>query len=192
MLGIKGTFIASVIILTMGIIAKVAFPDVQEIPVEYLSEMPKIERVRSIRGSYVPVDIPETKEVILVKATDEQSEKAYLTGEEIDLLAVVTMAEAEGENELGKRLVISTILNRVDHPHFPNTVSEVIWQKRQFSCMRDGRVEQCYVMDDIRELVEEELKSRTNTDVIFFRTRKFSSYGVPMFQEGNHYFSSYE
>lgn len=45
-----------------------------------------------------------------------------LTQEEIDLIALVTMGEAEGETELGKHLVIDTILNRIDHPSFPDTV----------------------------------------------------------------------
>lgn len=49
-----------------------------------------------------------------------------LTQEEIDLIALVTMGEAEGETELGKRLVIDTILNRIDHPSFPDTVKLVI------------------------------------------------------------------
>lgn len=51
------------------------------------------------------------------------------TREEIELLALCAMAEAEGECEQGQRLVIDSVLNRVDNPHFPDTISEVIWQK---------------------------------------------------------------
>jgi N-acetylmuramoyl-L-alanine amidase len=102
------------------------------------------------------------------------------------------MAEAEGECEEGKRLVIDTILNRVDSKHFPNTVSEVIYQKNQFSSMWNGRVEKCYVMDDIYQLVKEELINRTNYDTMFFTAGKYGKYGVPMFQVENHYFSSYD
>ena len=51
-----------------------------------------------------------------------------LSTEEIELIALVTMAEAEGEPEEGKRLVIDTILNRVDFGEFPSTVTEVIYQ----------------------------------------------------------------
>lgn len=115
-----------------------------------------------------------------------------LTEEEIDLIALVTMAEAEGESECGKRLVIDTILNRLDSEHFPNTISEVIYQPNQFSCMWNGRVDRCYVKDDIRQLVEEELLEIKNSKVIFFCAGGYIRYGTPLFKEGNHYFSSWK
>lgn len=124
---------------------------------------------------------------------EEIKEPEYsLTQEEIELIALVTMAEAEGEPEEGKRLVIDTILNRVDGKYWPNTVSEVIYQKNQFTSMWNGRVDRCYVREDIVELVKEELISRTDYDVVFFRTTRYSDYGVPKFQVGHHYFSSYD
>lgn len=110
---------------------------------------------------------------------------------DIELIALVTMAEAEGEPEEGKRLVIDTILNRVDSKHFPDTVEGVIYQPSQFTSMWNGRVDRCYVMDDICQLVREELVSRANNEVVFFTAGRYSAYGVPMFQVGNHYFSSY-
>lgn len=115
-----------------------------------------------------------------------------LTAQEINLIAQVTMAEAEGEPELGQRLVIDTILNRVDSPYFPDTVTDVVYQKNQFTCMWNGRFNSCYVKEELVDLVEEELLERTNSEVVFFRTRQYSVYGVPMFQVGHHYFSSYD
>lgn len=124
----------------------------------------------------------------LIKEADEVT----MSQEDIELIALVTMAEAEGECEEGKRLVIDTILNRVDHERFPNTVSDVIYQPHQFTSMHNGRVDRCYVKEDICQLVREELNSRTNTDTIFFHAGKYSNYGSPLIQVGNHYFSSYE
>ena len=57
--------------------------------------------------------------------------------------------------------------------------------------MSNGRINRCWVKDDIRDLVIEEVKSRTNNDVVFFRTQRYSDYGVPNIQVGHHYFSSY-
>lgn len=114
-----------------------------------------------------------------------------LSTEEIELIALVTMAEAEGEPEEGKRLVIDTILNRVDFGEFPSTVTEVIYQPEQFSSMWNGRIDDCYVMEEICQLVEEELKCRLNNEVMFFTAGGYGKFGVPMFQVGNHYFSSY-
>ena len=100
------------------------------------------------------------------------------------------MAEAEGECELGKRLVIDTILNRVESDRFPDTVTDVIYAKNQFSSMWNGRVDRCYVRDDICELVRQEAMSRTNEDVLFFTSIGYLSFSEPLFQVGNHYFST--
>lgn len=114
-----------------------------------------------------------------------------ISDDELELLALVTMAEAEDESELGKRLVIDTVLNRVDSSHFPNTITDVIYQKHQFTSMWNGRYKKTYVDDYVRNLVLEELKDRTNSDVIFFRMDRYSDYGTPLFKEDGHYFSAY-
>lgn len=111
---------------------------------------------------------------------------------DMELIALITMAEAEGESERGKRLVISTILNRLDSEYFPDSVEEVIYQPGQFSSVWNGRVDRCHVQPDIYQLVKEEVISRTDDEVIFFHADRYSNYGVPMFREGGHYFSSYE
>ncbi len=113
-----------------------------------------------------------------------------ISNDDIELIALVTMAEAEGECEEGKRLVIDTILNRVDSDSFPDTVYEVVYQPNQFSSMWNGRVDRCYIDDYICQLVTEELCNRKNYDVIFFTADRYGKYGAPMFQIGNHYFSS--
>ena len=96
------------------------------------------------------------------------------------------MAEAEGECEQGKRLVIDTILNRVDSEHFPDTV----YQPNQFTSVWNGRVKRCEVQNDICKLVTEEMTNRTNSEVLFFTANEYGKYGTPMFNVGNHYFSS--
>ena len=122
----------------------------------------------------------------------EPKRSESVSKEDIELLALLTMAEAEGEPEEGKRLVIDTVLNRADYGgEFPSTIRSVIYQRNQFTSMWNGRVDRCYVMDEIVQLVIEELDNRTNYDVIFFNAGHYSQYGVPMFQVGNHYFSSY-
>lgn len=112
------------------------------------------------------------------------------TDSEIELIALVTVAEAEGESELGKRLVIDTVLNRVESEGFPDTVEEVIYQPYQFSSMWDGRTDRCTVTDDIIKLVKEEIASKVSPDVLYFRTGYFHDFGTPLFAEGNHYFST--
>lgn len=135
--------------------------------------------------TYIP-EAPEQAE------EPEEYQETAISEEDIALLALLTMAEAEGEPEEGKRLVIDTVLNRVDSPYFPDTINEVIYQPNQFTSMWNGRADRCEVREDICQLVCEELESRTDTEVIFFTSVGYSAYGVPMFQLGGHYFSSYE
>lgn len=138
----------------------------------------------------VAIDISEPEEPIEYSIPTQVTPD--ISDDEIDLIALVTMAEAEGESELGKRLVIDTILNRMNSElsYFPDTITEVIYQPRQFSSMWNGRVDRCYVDADIRELVKEELECRVNEDVLYFHADRYGNYGTPMFSEGNHYFSS--
>lgn len=143
------------------------------------------------RAFFVPSeaeDVPPspTVEPLVLKTESKVSDA------DIELLALLTMAEAEGECEEGQRLVIDTVLNRVDSPHFPDNIYDVVYQKNQYSGIQPPRVDRCWVKDELVQLVREELENRTDYDVIFFRTERYSNYGVPMFQVEHHYFSSYD
>lgn len=56
-----------------------------------------------------------------------------------DLLARIISAEARGEDYLGQVAVGAVILNRTEHPSFPDTLPGVIYQKGAFSCLDDGQ-----------------------------------------------------
>lgn len=175
--------------------------EVEAVPIVRSVDVPEIPEEQDTPVQVYQQVVPEIKSMMV---TDESVETEIdmdvvieenvvsLTDEEIDLIALVTMAEAEGESELGKRLVIDTILNRVDSEirYFPDNVHDVIYQKNAFTSMWNGRVNRCSVKEEIRQLVVEELESRTNSEVMYFCAGKYSKYGTPMFQEGNHYFSS--
>ncbi|MBR4549994.1 MAG: spore cortex-lytic enzyme [Oscillospiraceae bacterium] len=55
------------------------------------------------------------------------------------LLARLISAEARGEPYIGQVAVGAVVLNRVEHPSFPNTISGVIYQPGAFSCLDDGQ-----------------------------------------------------
>lgn len=59
---------------------------------------------------------------------------------DIDLLARIISAEARGEPYTGQVAVGAVILNRIEHPSFPNTLSGVIYEPGAFSCLNDGQV----------------------------------------------------
>lgn len=56
-----------------------------------------------------------------------------------DLLARIISAESRGEPYSGQIAVGAVILNRIEHPSFPDTLSGVIYQKGAFSCLNDGQ-----------------------------------------------------
>lgn len=120
--------------------------------------------------------------------TEILSEEQQVTDEEIWLIAWITMGEAEGECEEGKRLVIDTILNRVDHSSFPDTIYDVIYQPSQFSCVWNGRLDQTTVTEEVCQLVREELVNRCNYEVLYFAAGGYRKWGERLFQVGNHYF----
>ena len=171
-------------------------PTNNNIPVENIKEDYTVEEVIDITEVDVeelPVQQPVESEIIEVVEPEVPivSTTLPLSDSEIDLITLVTMAEAEGESEEGKRLVIDVILNRYDSPRFPNTIEGVIYAKNAFECMWNGRIDRCYIRDDIRQLVIEELQSRTNSNIHYFRTNHYHGFGTPVVQVGNHYFSTY-
>ena len=70
-----------------------------------------------------------------------QSAAGSGSGDE-ELLARLISAEARGEPYSGQVAVGAVVLNRVDHPSFPNSISAVIYQSGAFSCLYDGQFDQ--------------------------------------------------
>lgn len=72
--------------------------------------------------------------------TSGSSSSSKFTESEISLLARIISAESRGEPYEGQVAVGAVILNRIDHPSFPNTLAGVIYQPSAFSCINDGQV----------------------------------------------------
>lgn len=120
---------------------------------------------------------------------EEIREEEYY--DSLELMAICVEAEAGNQGLIGKRMVADVILNRVDDPDFPDTITGVITQKNQFSSYWDGG------MDRAREPSEEtiravqmELKERGWPELIYFTAGSWPNYGTPWKQVGDHYFST--
>jgi len=74
--------------------------------------------------------------------------------ESVDLLARVISAEARGEPYSGQVAVGAVILNRVEHPSFPNTIAGVVYQPGAFTCMVDGQIDQPVAQSAVRAAQE--------------------------------------
>ncbi|MGN7386644.1 spore cortex-lytic enzyme [Sporosarcina sp. SAFN-015] len=62
------------------------------------------------------------------------------TEQDLKLLANAVYGEARGEPYEGQVAVAAVILNRVEHPDFPDTVSGVIFQPLAFTAVADGQI----------------------------------------------------
>lgn len=151
-------------------------------------------------GKAVSANTSQTTGYIVVRTNEPEtttrtevkdiSNADLITMDDAVLIAKLVLAEAEGEPEMGKRLVIDTVLNRLDSSDFPNTVYDVVYQPYHYDPAWDGRIDLFSELDDAFKLVVDEIHNRTNSEVLYFRTDKFHEFGTPMEQVGNHYFST--
>ncbi len=63
----------------------------------------------------------------------------YFSSADYELLARLISAEARGEPYSGQVAVGAVVLNRIEHPSFPSTLSGVVYQSGAFSCLYDGQ-----------------------------------------------------
>lgn len=74
------------------------------------------------------------------KSTRAEDVYRYIFSEEDErILRRISMAEAGGEDVIGKALVIRVVLNRIESEDFPDTVEEVVMQDGQFSSVGDDK-----------------------------------------------------
>ena len=110
---------------------------------------------------------------------------------ELELLAAVVEAEAGNQDMIGKRLVVDVVLNRVDSPLFPDTITEVLEQPGQFTTMWNGAVEDAgYHMqqDDYDAVMMEVTGKRLDYDIYYFTAGEYNDSCKPAYIHGDHYF----
>lgn len=84
----------------------------------------------------------QTLAALGISAAGEGAGAATDQSGDLYLLARLISAEARGEPYVGQVAVGAVVLNRVEHPSFPNTISGVIYQPGAFSCLDDGQFDQ--------------------------------------------------
>lgn len=65
--------------------------------------------------------------------------KPTATESNIYLLARIISAEGRGESYIGQVAIGAVILNRIEHPSFPDTLQGVIYQNGAFTALVDGQ-----------------------------------------------------
>lgn len=164
--------IMSVVLTTAGIATGAAAAEMGR-----PDEVEVIQVEKQVERYAVPKVVTVTE---LVEVDPEPA--VQLTFEEKQLIARVIQAEAGGEDMVGKRLVADTVINRVRDPHFPATVSAVVWQPCQY-CVSG------WYSDECMEAVEQECRNgQIDEWIVWFAAGSYLPYGVPAYQHGGHCF----
>lgn len=98
----------------------------------------------------VLIEVPEFEVAVLPDEVEEvpkaKPEKKKTgrnikyTQEDVDLLAAITYCEVGNLSYESKLAVANVVLNRVESKMFPNTIKGVIYARKQFSPVRNGRL----------------------------------------------------
>ena len=75
------------------------------------------------------------------------AQTAAISAEELKLLANIIYCEAGSESYVGKVAVGNVIMNRVKSASQPNTITEVVYAKGQFSPVRNGSLQRALSSD---------------------------------------------
>lgn len=107
-------------------------------------------------------------------------EPAYdLPDQELDTLLRIVEAEAGNEDEEGKLLVANVVLNRMNDSHFPDSVSEVVFQREkgvsQFSPVANGSFYRVEISEETISAVGRALMGEDISEgALYFVARKYA------------------
>ena len=110
------------------------------------------------------------KNVQQVSTSDIRLDKA-----DYECLLKIVESEAGICDRKGKILVANVVLNRMNSCSFPDTVTEVVYQKNQFSPVKNGSIDQVKVSGETREAVSLALSGTDYSQgALFFVARKLA------------------
>ncbi len=150
----------------------------------------------------VETEIPteETAEQVVVEVTPEAltGNSFSLEDQEYQVLLKIVEAEAGCEDTEGRMLVANVVMNRVRNGYFPNTVTEVVYQRQdgtaQFSPVSDGRIDTVNVSQGTIDAVARVMNGEDiSQGALFFRSVRsrsgwFDQKLSRVLEHGNHIF----
>ena len=138
------------------------------------------QRIKRIEDRVAEFDVSSSMES-RVNALDETAvtmaqRAAMMSDEDYDTLLHIVEAEAGTEDVKGRILVANVIMNRVKNEEFPDTVTEVVWERTngvpQFSPTYDGRISEVTVSKETKEAVRQVLKGVDYSEGALFFIQK--------------------
>jgi N-acetylmuramoyl-L-alanine amidase len=168
---------------------------------EYIPYKPNsnsLEIAKQAEEETPSLDTQPAEPVIEASEQEAVAPALSISNEEKDLLARLVDAEAKGETFDGKVAVATVVLNRVDSPEFPNSVSgvinEVVGGTYAFSPVQNGEIKKPASNETV-QAVEEALtrQDRLNDSIYFYNpeiaTDKWITTREVVKTIGNHVFA---
>ncbi len=122
----------------------------------------------------------KAKEEQIRKAEEARKASAIVrySDQDYEVLKRIVEAEAGICDTKGRILVANVILNRVRSDEFPDNITDVVYQKSQFSPVYDGRLNTCKVTEQTVEAVNRALAGEDYSQgALYFMNRKRSQSG---------------
>lgn len=117
------------------------------------------------------------REIVL----QEMVPKYVITVSEQDIECLMRIVEAEAgcEDRTGKLLVANVVINRVKNASFPDTVTEVVYQRNskstQFSPVSNGRIDTVKISEETKEVVYSALHGEdVSRGALYFVARQYA------------------
>lgn len=109
----------------------------------------------------------------------QKTSKYQLGQEDLEVLLRIVEAEAGCEDEEGKLLVANVILNRLDSEKFPDSITEIVFQREngvsQFSPVADGSYNRVNISEETVEAVGRALSGEDiSQGALYFAARKYA------------------
>lgn len=167
------------------------------------------QRVQKVGKSAEGIDLSESMAAAVndfdSRMVSMSSSATMMSDEDYQNLLQIVEAEAGTEDIKGRVLVANVIMNRVKHPEFPDTVTDVIWEYDngvpQFSPVADGRINEVTVTEETKEAVRQALEGTDYSQGALFFIQKsaaekhniawFEKDLVKLFKHGVHEFYTY-
>ncbi len=150
-------------------------------PLECMEELMDYEKVEKTgQAGEIQLRRPVISVNVLEKEEEPEPESAYqyeLNGQDYETLLRIVEAEAGSEDVTGRLLVANVVLNRVNSEAFPDTVTDVVYQrsggKAQFSPVSNGSINRVTVSPQTVEAVELALQGEDiSQGALYFAARK--------------------
>lgn len=130
------------------------------------------ERIKTVAGQIARI----AGEELLLQEAAALTAAVQCTARDYEVLTRIVQAESGGCDTKGRILIANVIFNRVRSDEFPDTITDVVYQKSQFSPVADGSLKTCKVTPETIEAVDRALAGEDYSEgALYFMNRKLSS-----------------